>query len=152
MNIVLNEPEIPINTGNIGRTCVAVGAALHLIRPLGFLTDDKSIKRSGLDYWHQLDVRYYDSFDDFLIENGQPWVHMATTKAVRSYADVSYGENAFIMFGKESAGIPREIRERYPDACMRIPMQKGQRSLNLANAVAIVLYEALRQRGFVGLA
>jgi tRNA (cytidine/uridine-2'-O-)-methyltransferase len=151
LNIVLHEPEIPLNTGNIGRTCVAVGAALHLIRPLGFSTDDKSLKRSGLDYWHQLDVRYYDDFEDFLHKNGHPAVFMSSTRGTRCYTDVRYGNGAFIMFGKESAGIPPPIRERYPETCIRIPMLDEQRSLNLANSVAVVLYEALRQTGFNGL-
>jgi tRNA (cytidine/uridine-2'-O-)-methyltransferase len=151
MNVVLHEPEIPYNTGNIGRTCVAVGAVLHLIRPLGFSTDDKSLKRAGMDYWPQLDVRYYDDFESFLNENGKPLVYMSTTKASRSYTDVRYEEGAFIMFGKESAGIPQDILDTDPQACIRIPMLDGQRSLNLANAVAVVLYEALRQRGFKGL-
>jgi tRNA (cytidine/uridine-2'-O-)-methyltransferase len=151
MNIVLHEPEIPYNTGNIGRTCVAVGAVLHLIRPLGFSTDDKALKRAGMDYWHQLDVRYYNDFDDFMDKSGNPAVFMASTKAVRRYTDAVYGENFYIMFGKESAGIPPEIRERHSSMGIRIPMLGGQRSLNLANSVAIVLYEALRQLGFAQL-
>ena len=148
MNIVLHEPEIPYNTGNIGRTCVAVGAVLHLIRPLGFHTDDKALKRAGMDYWPQLDVRYYDNFEIFLNENGKPLVYIATTKASRLYTDARYEKNAYIMFGKESAGIPQAIRERYADTCIRIPMLRSQRSLNLGSACAIVLYEVLRQQGF----
>lgn len=151
MNIVLHEPEIPLNTGNIGRTCVAVGAHLHLIRPLGFHTDDRAIKRAGMDYWPLLDIHYYDNFEDFINKNNNPLVFMTTTKATRCYTDVTYGENAYIMFGKESAGIPGEIRARYPDTCIRIPMLSETRSLNLANSVAVVLYEALRQQDFRGL-
>ena len=151
MNIVLHEPEIPYNTGNIGRTCVASGSVLHLIKPLGFFTDDKSLKRAGMDYWHLLDVRYYDGFEDFLTKNNRPPLILTTTKGSRCYTDIQYGENAYIMFGKESAGIPLEIREQYPDTCIRVPMVSDARSLNLSNTVAIVLYEALRQQGFLGL-
>lgn len=152
MNIVLLEPEIPSNTGNIGRTCLAAGARLHLIRPLGFSTDDKALKRAGLDYWRLLDVRYYDSLDEFFDINGhnaELW--LATTKAEKTYADVTYGKDAYIMFGKESAGIPEEFLINHREACIRIPMIGDTRSLNLSNAAAIVLYEALRQQGFQGL-
>lgn len=151
MNIVLLEPEIPSNTGNIGRTCLAAGAGLHLIRPLGFSTDDKALKRAGLDYWHHLDVRYYDSFDEFLNINGNIELYFATTKAQKTYADVSYGKDAYIMFGKESAGIPEEILINNKEACIRIPMLGDTRSLNLSNSAAVILYEALRQHGFEGL-
>jgi tRNA (cytidine/uridine-2'-O-)-methyltransferase len=151
MNIVLHQPEIPLNTGNIGRTCVAVGAALHLIRPLGFFTDDKALKKAGMDYWPELDVRYYDSFEEFIKENGNPRPYLATTKAARAYTEVTYEPDAFILFGKESAGLPEDIRRRYPETCVRIPMLKEKRSLNLANSVAVILYEALRQQGFKGL-
>jgi len=151
INIVLLEPEIPFNTGNIGRTCAATDAALHLIRPLGFSTDDKYLRRSGMDYWKSLDVRYYDSFDDFLTQNGHPRPYMATTKARHSYADAAYQDGCFIMFGKESQGIPEEILLSYPDTAIRIPMRPNTRSLNLSNAVAVVLYEALRQQDFAGL-
>jgi tRNA (cytidine/uridine-2'-O-)-methyltransferase len=151
MNIVLHEPEIPMNTGNIGRTCVAAGAALHLIRPLGFLTDEKSIRRSGLDYWRDLEVQYYDHFQDFLERTGPSRLFMVTTKAERIYTDVSYGPDDYIMFGKESAGIPEEILLRYRETAIRIPMMAPYRSLNLANAAAIVLYEALRQNRFAGM-
>jgi tRNA (cytidine/uridine-2'-O-)-methyltransferase len=151
VNIVLHEPEIPHNTGNIGRTCVVVGAVLHLIRPLGFFTDDKALKKSGLDYWNELDVRYYDNFDDFLIKNNHPIIYVCETDSVHYYTDVKYEENAFIMFGKESAGIPADILTKYKETSIKIPMLKGQRSLNLANSVTIVLYEALRQQRFNGL-
>ncbi len=151
MNIVLLEPEIPSNTGNIGRTCVAANTPLHLIRPLGFSTDDKALKRAGLDYWHELDVRYYDSFDEFMDQNKGAELYFATTKAERTYADVSYSENAYIVFGKESAGIPEEILVEHRESCIRIPMFEDKRSLNLSNSAAIILYEALRQNNFKGL-
>ncbi len=151
MNIVLLEPEIPANTGNIGRTCVASDTVLHLIKPLGFKTDDKSLKRAGLDYWRNLDVRYYESYEDFLEKNPDAEIWYATTKARRTYADVSYSKNCFLMFGKESAGIPEEILAANERHCIRIPMAKSQRSLNLSNSAAIVLYEALRQNGFLNL-
>lgn len=151
VNIVLLEPEIPANTGNIGRSCVATGSVLHLIRPLGFSVDDKYIKRAGMDYWAQLDVRYYDNFDDFLDQNGHPVVFMTSSKVHKCYAEVDYPPGAFIMFGKESAGIPAEILARSPETCVRIPMVPRVRCLNLGSSVAVVLYEALRQQGFVGL-
>lgn len=148
MNIILHQPEIPQNTGNIGRTCVATGTSLHLIEPLGFRLDEKSIKRAGMDYWQHLDVHRYVNFEEFLERNPKAKIWMATTKAKRSYCDVEFGENDFIMFGKESAGIPEEILVDYEDTCIRIPMLPQIRSLNLSNSVAIVLYEALRQQGF----
>ena len=151
LNIVLLEPEIPANTGNIGRSCVVTGSALHLIRPLGFRTDDRYIKRSGMDYWSQLDVRYYDDFEDFLIQNQHPVIYMTSSKVSRSYADIFYPPGAFIMFGKESAGIPKDILDLYPDTSVRIPMIPGERCLNLSSSVTVVLYEALRQQGFVGM-
>lgn len=151
MNIVLLEPEIPSNTGNIGRTCVATGSVLHLIRPLGFSTDDKALKRAGLDYWAQLDVRYYDSYNEFRENNSTAEIFFATTKAERTYADVNYPYDAYIMFGKESAGIPEEILVKNRERCIRIPMLEGQRSLNLSNSAAVILYEALRQNNFSGL-
>ncbi|MCD8090783.1 MAG: tRNA (uridine(34)/cytosine(34)/5-carboxymethylaminomethyluridine(34)-2'-O)-methyltransferase TrmL [Clostridiales bacterium] len=151
MNIVLLEPEIPSNTGNIGRTCVATNTALHLIRPLGFSTDDKALKRAGLDYWYELDLKYYDSFEEFTEKNKGAELYFATTKAERTYADVNYGENAFIIFGKESAGIPEEILVEHRERCIRIPMYQDKRSLNLSNSAAIILYEAFRQNGFKGL-
>ena len=151
MNIVLHEPEIPQNTGNISRTCAVTHSTLHLIQPLGFSVDDKYLKRSGLDYWQYLDVRYYENFEDFIEKNPGAKIYMATTKAKKIYTDVSYSENDYIMFGKESAGIPEEILLDYKDTSIRIPMYDDLRSLNLSNSVAIILYEALRQQGFKGL-
>lgn len=150
-NIVLHEPEIPSNTGNIGRTCVATGSSLHLIEPLGFHLTEKNLKRAGMDYWKDLDVHRYMNYETFLEENGQPKVWFATTKARQTYSDVTFKDGDFIMFGKESAGIPEEILVEQPERCIRIPMLGETRSLNLANSVAIVLYEALRQNGFEGL-
>lgn len=151
MNIVLLEPEIPANTGNIGRTCVATGTKLHLIEPLGFHLDEKSIKRAGMDYWDKLDVKRYINYEEFLEINKPERIFMATTKAHKTYADVSFGPDDYIMFGKESAGIPEEILVENEDTCIRIPMLGETRSLNLSNSVAIVLYEAFRQQGFSGL-
>ncbi len=151
MNIVLLEPEIPANTGNIGRTCVLTGTALHLIRPLGFSTDDKSLQRAGLDYWPELKVFYYDNIMDFYQQNQKATVYMATTKATKNYSDIKFNPEDFIMFGKESAGIPEEILKEHPELCIRIPMLAGQRSLNLSNAAAVILYEGLRQNNFAGL-
>ena len=151
MNIVLFEPEIPANTGNIGRTCVATGTVLHLIEPLGFQLTEKNIKRAGMDYWKDLDVRRYINYEEFLEVNGHPKVYMATTKARRNYTQVKYEKDAYIMFGKESAGIPEEILVGNEETCIRIPMLPEIRSLNLSNSAAIILYEALRQQGFEGL-
>ena len=151
MNIVLLEPEIPANTGNIGRTCVATGTVLHLIEPLGFQLTEKNIKRAGMDYWKDLDVRRYIDYADFLEKNGHPKIYMATTKARRDYTQVRYEKDAYIMFGKESAGIPEEILVDNEETCIRIPMLPDIRSLNLSNSVSIILYEALRQQGFEGL-
>lgn len=148
MNIVLHEPEIPENTGNIGRTCVATGSVLHLIKPLGFVIDDKHLKRAGLDYWPQLEYYIYEDYEDFLNRNPGAKIYYATTKAHKTYTDISFGPDDFIMFGKESAGIPEEILVDNEDTCIRIPMIGDIRSLNLGNSVAIVLYEALRQNGF----
>lgn len=148
MNIVLHEPEIPHNTGSIGRTCVATGSSLHLIRPLGFSLDEKSVRRSGLDYWNDLDLHVYDSFEEFIERNNNPKIYMATTKAPQTYADVTYDEDCFIMFGKESAGIPEEILLNYKETCIRIPMENDIRSLNLSNSASIILYEAHRQHDF----
>ena len=151
MNIVLYQPEIPSNTGNIGRSCMATNSSLHLIKPLGFSVDDKSIKRSGLDYWTDLDVHYYDNYEEFALKQKGQQVFFASTKAVKTYTEVRYSPNAFIVFGKESAGIPEKILLPNIDNCVRIPMSEKYRSLNLASSVAIVLYEALRQNGFEGL-
>lgn len=151
MNIVLFEPEIPSNTGNIGRTCVATGTRLHLIEPLGFHLNEKAIQRAGMDYWKDLDVTTYLNYEDFLAKNPGARIYMATTKARQIYTDVKYEDDCFIMFGKESAGIPEEILVKHPDTAVRIPMNESIRSLNLANSVAIVLYEALRQQGFANM-
>ena len=148
INIVLLEPEIPANTGNIGRTCVASGTRLHLIEPLGFKLNEKALKRAGMDYWKDLDVITYIDFNDFLEKNPGAKIYMATTKAEKTYADVQYEDGCYIMFGKESAGIPEEILVNNKENCIRIPMVGDIRSLNLGNSVAIILYEALRQEGF----
>lgn len=149
MNIILHQPEIPANTGNIGRTCVATGSTLHLIEPLGFRLNEKEVKRAGMDYWEHLDVRRYINFQGFLEKNPKAKIWMATTKAKYTYSEVEYGPEDYIMFGKESAGIPEEILVDYEDSCIRIPMLEQIRSLNLSNSVAIVLYEAMRQNGFL---
>ena len=151
LNIVLLEPEIPANTGNIGRTCVASDTRLHLIEPLGFSLSEKALKRAGMDYWKDLDVTTYIDYQDFLDKNPGAKIYMATTKAQKLYTEVSYEEDCYIMFGKESAGIPEEILVQNQENCIRIPMMEKIRSLNLGNSVAIVLYEALRQNGFAGM-
>ena len=151
LNIVLYEPEIPANTGNIGRTCVATGTRLHLIEPLGFKLNEKSLKRAGMDYWNDLDVTTYIDYQDFLGKNPGAKIYMATTKAHKVYTEVDSESDCYIMFGKESAGIPEEILVEHEEDCMRIPMNGDIRSLNLGNSVAIVLYEALRQNGFAGM-
>ena len=148
LNIVLFEPEIPANTGNIGRTCVATGTRLHLIEPLGFQLNEKAIKRAGMDYWQELDVTRYINWQDFLAKNPGAKIYMATTKARHVYTEVNYEEDCYLMFGKESGGIPEEILKEYADCCVRIPMIGETRSLNLSNSVAILLYEALRQNQF----
>ncbi|MBE5853824.1 MAG: tRNA (cytidine(34)-2'-O)-methyltransferase [Lachnospiraceae bacterium] len=151
MHIILHEPEIPANTGNIGRTCVATGTSLHLIEPLGFSLSEKAVKRSGMDYWPKLDVTRYVNYQDFLEKHPGAKIWMATTKAHQNYTDVEFGPDDFIMFGKESAGIPEEILVENEATCIRIPMLDEIRSLNLSNSVAIVLYEALRQNHFAGM-
>lgn len=151
INIVLLEPEIPSNTGNIGRTCVATDTRLHLIEPLGFRLNEKAIKRAGMDYWQDLDLIKYMDYEDFLEKNPTAKVYYATTKAPKVYTDVSFEEDCFIMFGPESRGIPEEILLAHQEDCIRIPMVGDIRSLNLSNSVAIVLYEALRQHGFEGM-
>lgn len=148
MNIVLHEPEIPGNTGNIGRTCVATGSSLHLIKPLGFSLEEKYLKRAGMDYWPMLDLHIYENYGDFLAKNPGAKIYYATTKGQHVYTDVKYGKDDFIMFGKESAGIPEEILVEHPDECVRIPMIGDIRSLNLGNSAAVILYEALRQNNF----
>lgn len=148
MHIVLHQPEIPVNTGNIGRTCAATGTSLHLIEPLGFRLNEKEIKRAGMDYWQQLDVTRYLNFEEFKNTHPGAKIWMATTKAKRIYTEAAFGPDDFLMFGKESAGIPEEILVQYQETAIRIPMLPSIRSLNLSNSVAIVLYEALRQNGF----
>ena len=148
MNIILHQPEIPANTGNIGRTCVATGTSLHLIEPLGFRLSEKDLKRAGMDYWDKLDVTRYMNFEEFKQKHPNAKCWRATTKAKHVYSDVTFGPDDFIMFGKESAGIPEEILVDYEETCIRIPMLPAIRSLNLSNSVAIVLYEALRQQNF----
>lgn len=150
-NIVLYEPEIPANTGNIGRTCAATDTRLHLIEPLGFRLDEKSLKRAGMDYWKDLDVTTYIDYQDFLEKNPDAKIYMATTKAPNVYTQVQYEPDCYLMFGKESGGIPEEILVKHKENSVRIPMAGDTRSLNLGNSVAIVLYEALRQNGFQGL-
>ncbi len=151
VNVVLLEPEMPANTGNIGRTCVATGSRLHLIRPLGFQLTDRMIKRAGLDYWPQLDVTVYDDYTDFLNKNPGAHIYMASTKSRNIYTQPEYEDGCYLMFGRESAGIPEEILIRNPENTMRIPMLGDTRSLNLANSVAVVVYEALRHQNFAGL-
>jgi tRNA (cytidine/uridine-2'-O-)-methyltransferase len=148
MNIILHEPEIPANTGNIGRTCMATGSALHLIEPLGFRLGEKELRRAGLDYWQDISVSAYANFTDFKERNPEAKIWMASTKARNVYTDVKYSPDDFIMFGKESAGIPEEILIDYEEASIRIPMLPATRSLNLSNSVAVIIYEALRQNGF----
>lgn len=148
MNIVLYEPEMPANTGNIGRTCVATGTRLHLIEPLGFKLNEKALKRAGLDYWDKLDVTVYSDFQDFLDRNPGAKIYMATTKAPNVYTEASYEPDCYIMFGPESRGIPEDILVNHQETCVRIPMWGDIRSLNLSNSVSIILYEALRQNGF----
>ena len=151
INIVLLEPEIPQNTGNIARTCAATGAALHLIRPLGFTIDDRKLKRAGLDYWDKLDITYYDNLADFYEKNPEATVYYYSTKAPRAYTEIEYPCPVFLMFGKETKGLPEELLEANLDRVVRIPMRDSLRSLNLSNSVAVGVYEVLRQRGFAGL-
>ena len=151
LNIVLVEPEIPSNTGNIARTCAATGSVLHLIRPLGFDISDKAVKRAGLDYWHLVDVRDYENLDDFFAKNdvAEPW--LLSTKAPRRYTEAKFTDGCYLFFGKETRGLPEDFLARYYDRCLRIPMREEARSLNLGNSVAIVTYEALRQLEAPGL-
>jgi len=151
VNIVLVEPEIPQNTGNIARTCAATGSVLHLVRPLGFSVDDRHLKRAGLDYWHMLSIYYYDSFCELQRKYPDKAFFYASTKAAKNYAEVEYPEDCFLVFGKETAGLPEALLRENLEWCIRIPMREATRSLNLANSVAIVTYEALRQQGFRGL-
>ena len=151
MNVVLFEPEIPANTGNISRTCAITGAALHLIEPLGFDITEKAVRRAGLDYWDQLDLHVYPNWQNFLAQNPSANIYLSTTKGSVHYTKMQYQPNDYLVFGKETAGLPDYIRAAYADHCIRIPMGKEFRSLNLSNAVAIVLYEALRQNQFFDL-
>lgn len=151
LNIVLVEPEIPMNTGNIARTCAATRSRLHLIRPLGFDISDKAVKRAGLDYWHMVDVRVYDDLEDLFRKNEITDLWLATTKAPRDYSKAAFTQDAWLFFGKETAGLPQWFREAHADRCIRIPMRPDARSLNLANSVAVVTYEALRQLDFPSL-
>lgn len=152
LNIVLLEPQIPQNTGNIARTCAATGASLHLIRPMGFTVDDKKLKRAGLDYWHLLDITYYDGIDDFYAKNEGGNFFFFTTKGNNIFTDTEFPkEKCYIIFGREDAGIPEEILKAHPDTSLRIPMIDEARSLNLSNSAAIVAYEILRQWGYPGL-
>ncbi|MBE6554738.1 MAG: tRNA (uridine(34)/cytosine(34)/5-carboxymethylaminomethyluridine(34)-2'-O)-methyltransferase TrmL [Ruminococcaceae bacterium] len=152
IHIVLFEPEIPQNTGNVARTCAATGASLHLIRPLGFAIDDKKLKRAGLDYWDKLDITYYDGLNDFFKKHPDAEIFYFTTKARHGYTEITYPAEVFLMFGKESAGLPEELLFQHPDRAVRIPMRDRLRSLNLSNSVAIAVYEVLRQNDFGGLA
>lgn len=151
LDIILVEPEIPHNTGAIARTCAATGARLHLIKPLGFDISDKAVKRCGLDYWDLVDITVYDNLEEYFSKNGDDRLFLATTKAPRDYSQVDFSQGAALMFGKETAGLPQWLREKYPERCIRIPMIDQARSLNLSNSVAILAYEALRQQGFPGL-
>lgn len=150
-NIVLVEPEIPQNTGNIARTCAATGSKLHIVKPMGFEIDDKKLKRAGLDYWHLLGVEYYDNLEDFFKKTEGGRYFYSTTKAKHTYADIKFQDNDYILFGKETKGLPEELLYKNPETSMRIPMIDDARSLNLSNAVAIVVYEALRQTNFMHL-
>ena len=151
LNIVLVSPQIPQNTGNIARTCAATGARLHLVRPMGFFPDDKKLKRAGLDYWHLLDITYYDDLDDFFEKNRNGKFFFFTTKGQHRYCDIDYPDNTFLLFGREDAGLPEELLYKNPDDCLRLPMIDEARSLNLSNAVAIAVYEVLRQWDFPAL-
>lgn len=151
IDIILVEPEIPMNTGNIARTCACTGARLHLIKPLGFDISDRAVKRAGLDYWQYLDLSVYENLDDFFTKNGDEGLWLATTKAPQDYSQADMTGDVKLMFGKETAGLPEWLREKYRDRCIRIPMAGPVRSLNLANSVAILCYDALRRQGFPGL-
>lgn len=150
INIVLHEPEIPQNTGNIARTCAATGAALHIIKPMGFEIDDRKLKRAGLDYWHLLDITYYENLDDFFEKNPECDFYLFSTKAPRCYTDVKYKTSVFLFFGKETKGLPEDFLRANIERCVRIPMRENLRSLNLSNSAAIGVYEVLRQQGFRG--
>jgi len=151
LDIVLVEPEIPHNTGAVARTCAATGARLHLIKPLGFDISDRAVKRCGLDYWYLVDISVYENLEEYFAKNGDRNIFLATTKAPRAYSEVDMTGDVALLFGKETAGLPERLREKYRDRCIRIPMISEARSLNLSNSVAILTYEALRQQGFPGL-
>ena len=151
MHIVLVEPEIPYNTGNIARTCAATGTILHLVRPLGFSTDDRYLKRAGLDYWHLVDIRYHDSFQELFASHPRNSFFFATTKGGKPYTSFCFPSDSFLVFGKETKGLPFTLLKDNAERCMRIPIRQEARSLNLSNSVAVILYEALRQQGFTGL-
>ena len=144
INIVMVEPEIPQNTGNVARTCAATGARLHIVKPMGFNIDDKKLKRAGLDYWHYLDITYYDGLEDFFSKNEGAFFYF-TTKGRKAHSEVSYPDNCYLLFGKETKGLPEELLIKNPERCVRIPMAGEIRSLNLSNSVAIAVYEVLRQ-------
>ena len=148
LNVVLYQPEIPQNTGNIARTCAATGSTLHIIKPMGFEIDDRKMKRAGLDYWDKLNVKFYDGFDEFVERNPGARLYYFTTKATKNYSDVSYDDNVYLVFGPETRGLPESLLLQNFDNCVRIPMLDTLRSLNLSNSVAIAVYEALRQNGF----
>ena len=148
LNIVLVEPQIPQNTGNIARTCAVTGAALHLVKPMGFVIDDKKLRRAGLDYWDKLDISYYDGMEDFFAKNKGGEFFYFTTKGQHRHSDVSYPAGCYLIFGREDAGLPEELLVQHPSQCLRFPMRQGLRSLNLSNSVAIGVYEALRQWDF----
>lgn len=151
LNLVLLEPEIPQNTGNIARTCAATGARLHMIRPFGFEIDNKKLKRAGMDYWFHLEIFYYDNLEDFFKKNPECEFYLFTKKAKNCYTDIKYGENVFFFFGRESCGLPEDFIEKYKEKALRIPMREGLRSLNQSNSAAIATYEYFRQRGFDGM-
>ena len=151
LNIVLHEPEIPQNCGNIARTCAATGSVLHLIRPLGFDISEKAVRRAGLDYWHLVDVRVYDDLADFFAKNDVKQLWCLSTKAPRSYTQAQFSDGCYLLFGKETKGLPEDFLEAHRESCLRLPMRMEARSLNLSNAVAITVYEALRQLDFPGL-
>ena len=151
LNVVLHEPEIPQNCGNIARTCAATGARLHLIRPLGFDISEKAVRRAGLDYWHLVDVRVYDNLEDFFAKNDVRQLWCLSTKAPRRYTEAEFSDECYLLFGKETKVLPEDFLEDHRDQCVRIPMREEARSLNLSNAVAITVFEALRQTGFENL-
>ena len=151
INVVLYSPEIPQNTGNISRTCAVTGARLHIIKPIGFEISDRTLKRAGLDYWDKLDVTYYENYEDFLRQNENAQLYFFSAHGKMSYADINYPDGVFLIFGRESVGLPKELVEKNTDRSVRIPMRKTLRCLNLSNSVAIAVYEALRQTGFKGL-